>query len=142
MAGRPQKFTIDLTDDERVRLESIANARSSQVRHSQRAQIILLRAQGSSYEQICQKLKVSQPTVSKVLKKVATLGVDRALEDLQRSGRPSVIGLEARTWVIALACQLPETVPHGPFTQQWTIASLTEYVQKNAVAQGHKELAC
>ena len=110
MAGRPRFYVGTLSAEDKRQLESVANASSSQVRHAQRARTILLSAAGKSNADIAKTVGISTVTVAKILKKWATLGALAALEDLSRSGRPNVISLEDRTWVIALACQLPQQV--------------------------------
>lgn len=140
MPGRPQKFALQLSTEEREYLEKIVSSRSAQVRHQQRAKILLQRAAGASYAAIEEAVGVSTPTITKVVKKACAYGVQAALEDLKRTGRPDQIPREAKVWVVSLACRLPETVPGAPKTQQWTISALVKFVQKNCETQGHPSL--
>lgn len=140
MAGRPQKFTLALTDEERSLLKKCASASSEQVRRQQRAKILLLRADGRSYEEIQSTLNVSSPTITKVLKKAYVFGAIAALDDLQRSGRPCRITREASTWIVSLACQSPDTVPDGPALKMWTITELTNYAKQRCKQYGHPSL--
>lgn len=140
MPGRPQKFTLQLGTEEREYLEKIVSSRSAQVRHQQRAKILLQRAAGASYAAIEKAVGVSTPTITKVVKKACAYGVQAALEDLKRTGRPDQIPREAKVWGVSLACRLPETVPGAPKTQQWTISALVKFVQKNCETQGHPSL--
>lgn len=138
MAGRPQKFQIQLTQDQIRYLQEIVNSRTCQIRHQERAKIILLRSEGQTYAQIEQEVGVSSPTVAKIVKKCCIYGVKSALEDLDRSGRPDVIGREAKVWIISLACTMPDKLPNAPKVQQWTISSLTNYIQKYCRTAGHE----
>ena len=140
MAGRPKKFSFEITPEERSRLEKIASSRSSQIRHQQRAKIILLRADGANYKDIESSLGVSTPTIAKTIYKMAKYGIDAAMEDFQRSGRPEQITREAKAWVISLACTLPENVPDGPMTQSWTLSSLANYAQRHCKSHNHPSL--
>lgn len=140
MAGRPQKFTLVLSDEERSLLKKCASATSEQVRRQQRAKILLLRADGRSYEEIQSAINVSAPTITKVLKKAQAFGAMAALDDLQRSGRPTRITREAMTWLVSLACQMPDSVPHGPPLKMWTITELSKYAQTRCKQYGHPSL--
>ena len=140
MAGRPRFYVGTLSAEDKRQLESVANASSSQVRHAQWARTILLSAAGKSNADIAKTVGISTVTVAKILKKWATLGALAALEDLSRSGRPNVISLEDRTWVIALACQLPQQVDGGPKAQLWSMSALTNYIHAHCEKAGHPGL--
>lgn len=140
MAGRPRKFTKELTTDERTMLETIAHSRTEEKRRVERAEVILGCAAGMSNVAIAEKLHISKPTVVKILKKWTMFGVNSALEDLQRTGRPAKIRIEAKAWVISLACTKPEDIPGAPMTLQWTISALTKYVRSNCLKQQLPEL--
>ena len=140
MAGRPRKFVKELTTDERTMLETITRSRTEEKRRVERAKVILGCAAGMSNVAIAEKLHISKPTVVKILKKWTMFGVNSALEDLQRTGRPAKIRIEAKAWVISLACTKPEDIPGAPMTQQWTISALTKYVRSNCLKQQLPEL--
>ena len=140
MAGRPRKFAKELTTDERTMLETIAHSRAEEKRRVERAEVILGCAAGMSNVAIAEKLHISKPTVVKILKKWTMFGVNSALEDLQRTGRPAKIRIEAKAWLISLACTKPEDIPGAPMTQQWTISALTKYVRSNCLRQQLPEL--
>ena len=140
MAGRPRKFAKDLSQDERQRLEAIARSRTEEKRRIERAEVILGCSDGLSNVAIAEKLRISKPTVVKILKKWVTFGVDAALEDLHRSGRPNRILIDAKAWIIELACTTPDTLPDAPKTQLWTISALTKYVRTHCVKEQLPEL--
>lgn len=94
MAGRPRKFAKELTTDERTMLETIVHSRTEEKRRVERAEVILGCAAGMSNVAIAEKLHISKPTVVKILKKWTMFGVNSALEDLQRTGRPAKIRIE------------------------------------------------
>ena len=52
MAGRPQRFELRLTTQERVRLEKLIASSETASRLRQRARVILLRADGKTYADI------------------------------------------------------------------------------------------
>ncbi len=140
MAGRPQRFELRLTPEERKRLEKVASAASSSERERQRARVILLRADGKTYADIEAEVGVSTPTIAKILKKCFAYGADAALNDLDRTGRSDVIDAGAKAWIVSLACQFPEDVPHAPKQDRWTITALTDYVRKYGPSAGYPAL--
>lgn len=140
MAGRPQRFELRLTTQERVRLEKLIASSETASRLRQRARVILLRADGKTYADIEKELAISTPTIAKILKKCFVYGVDEALGDLDRTGRNDVIDAGAKAWLVSLACQFPEDVPEGPEQDRWTISALTDYVQRHCAAAGYASL--
>lgn len=62
--GRP-KPALEVTDDERKQLESIARSRSVPAALNQRAKIVLACAEGTSNSDVAQRFQVSRPTVGK-----------------------------------------------------------------------------
>lgn len=140
MAGRPQRFELRLTTQERVRLEKLIASSETASRLRQRARVILLRADGKTYADIEKELAISTPTIAKILKKCFAYGVDEALGDLDRTGRNDVIDAGAKAWLVSLACQFPEDVPEGPEQDRWTISALTDYVQRHCAAAGYASL--
>lgn len=140
MAGRPQRFELRLTTQERVRLEKLIASSETASRLRQRARVILLRADGKTYADIEKELAISTPTIAKILKKCFAYGVDEALGDLDRTGRNDVIDAGAKAWLVSLACQFPEDVPEGPEQDRWTITALTDYVQRHCAAVGYASL--
>ena len=67
-----------------------------------------------------------------MIRKALQIGPMMALDDLKRSGRPIVIGAEARTWVKELACTPPKELPDGPTQALWSMDTLAEYVRQHA----------
>lgn len=96
MAGRPPKFSLNFTADEVAKLTNLTKSRTAQVRHQQRAKILLMRAADLSYADIEKEVQVSTPTIAKIVKKCHAYGLDAALEDLDRTGRPDSISQEAK----------------------------------------------
>ena len=140
MAGRPRKFTRPLSEADKALLEKIANSRSEDLRQIQRAKIILMAADGASNAEITKAVGLSVPSVINTLKKWALLGIDGALKDLSRSGRPNIIDLSDKTWVVNLACICPKELADGPAAQMWSTASLASYVRKHCEDEGHAAL--
>ena len=139
--ARPRKFGGRLSDSERECLQSLIKKPSEQARRIQRARIMLMADEGRSNGQIAEQLHVSIPTIVKTLKKWSSFGIEGALDDLQRSGRRSAIGADAKAWIISLACSRPSDVTDGPAARIWSIAALRKYVQGHCIENSFPELA-
>jgi hypothetical protein len=82
---------------------------------------------------------VTPQTVTRCLERAAELGVLEALDDRPRAGRDPVITPEARTWLVALACQKPKELgyPH----ELWTTRLLAAHARDHGPSVGHPSLA-
>ena len=99
------------------------------------ARILLYKADGMTFQQIADKLAISTATVRLCVSKFQKGGVDAALFDVQRPGRPSEITDDAKAWMISIACQRPAEL--GYAQELWTLASLHKYIQKHAEEAGY-----
>jgi transposase len=78
---------ILLSDQERITLQTWARARSQAQRVVQRAQIILLAADGVESQEIAQRLRVSRPTVQLWRERFLALRTEGLQKDAPRPGR-------------------------------------------------------
>ena len=78
---------ILLSDEERITLQTWARARSQAQRVVQRAQIILLAADGVESQEIAQQLCVSRPTVQLWRERFLALRTEGLQKDAPRPGR-------------------------------------------------------
>src|SRR6266566_5795249 len=78
---------ILLSDQERTTLQTWARARSQAQRVVQRAQIILLAADGVESQVIAQRLRVSRPTVQLWRERFLALRTEGLQKDAPRPGR-------------------------------------------------------
>lgn len=104
-----------------------------------RARILLYKADGMTYQEIADKLAISTATVRLCISKFHKGGLDAALFDVQRSGRPSEITDDAKAWMISIACQRPAEL--GYAQELWTLTSLHKYIQKHAEEAGYPRLS-
>jgi transposase len=81
---------IELTDDERVRLEAWARRRSSAQALAVRSRIVLAAAEGLNNTEIAQRLGVHRPMVRKWRSRFAAHRLD-GLSDEPRPGRPRTV---------------------------------------------------
>ena len=87
-----------------------------------RANVLLLLDEGPSRTQISQIWGVGVATVGRVKRGYREEGLDGALYEQTRSGRPVTFGLHDRKKIIALACTDP---PEGQ--ARWTLRLLAEH---------------
>jgi transposase len=81
---------VDLTDDERVRLEAWARRRTTAQALAQRSRIVLAAAEGLKNTEIAERLGVGRPMVTKWRNRFAQDRLD-GLVDEPRPGRPRTI---------------------------------------------------
>jgi len=129
---------IVLSEEERSALQKIANTRTEEARRVQRATILLLAAEGVSQTQIAEEVGLSRPSVILCLKKYIEAGWEYALADNSRTGRPALIGDEAKTWVRNIACQKPSSF--GYPQELWTTTKLQKHIQNACTEAGYPEL--
>ena len=135
----PRRVIALQTDEEqRQRLLEISRSRTEPTSRVERARIILAYLQEPSAYTVARTIGVTQQTVSRRLKRAAERGVIEALDDRPRAGRDPVITAEAKTWLVALACQKPKELgyPH----ELWTTRLLAAHARQHAPPAGHPSL--
>jgi len=85
--GRPQKFELKLSSQERESLEQMSGSRSLPAGIVRRARGILLSADGQSNQAIARGLNVSEPSVAYWRRRFSAHGL-AGLYDLPKAGRP------------------------------------------------------
>ena len=130
--------SIELTNDEIDYLQSLARTRTIQAQVVDRAKMLLYKAQGESNGDIATRLDVNINTVKLCLSKFKEGGVQRALFDDQRNGRPVEITDDAVAWIIDIACQRPADL--GYSQELWTLKNLHQHIQKYAEEAGFTRL--
>jgi len=83
--------------------------------------------------------RTNRPKVERCIDKALQLGPMAALEDLPRPGKPVSITMEARAWVLSLACEKPKE--HGYSYELWTTDLLAKHVRSHCLDAGHPSLA-
>ena len=102
-----RKTYLPLSDEDRDYLKALSQKRTIQAQVVDRARILLYKADGMTFQQIADKLAISTATVRLCISKFQKGGLDAALFDVQRPGRPSEITDDAKAWMIHIACQRP-----------------------------------
>ena len=134
-----KRTRLVLSAEDRTRLETIRRSRTEEKRRRVRAAILLDAANGMSDKANAGARQVNRNTVVLCVRKYRGFGLEAALGELPRSGKPRQISDEAIAWIQNLACQKPKDL--GYAQERWTYKRLTEHVHREAVAAGHGELA-
>lgn len=129
---------LPLSDEDKKYLKSLSKTRTIQAQVVDRARILLYKADGVSFDDIAARLNISKRTVRLCISKFNNGGIDAALFDAKRSGRPAEVSDDAKAWIINLACQRPADL--GYSQELWTLAKLHKHIQQNAQQAGFPRL--
>lgn len=129
---------LPLSDEDKKYLKSLSKTRTIQAQVVDRARILLYKADGVSFDDIAARLNISKRTVRLCISKFNTGGLDAALFDAKRSGRPAEVSDDAKAWIINLACQRPADL--GYSQELWTLAKLHKHIQQYAQQAGFPRL--
>jgi len=121
-----------------LRLESIRNSRTEEKRRTLRAAFLLDSRSGQSDEAIARRHHVSRRTVVLCIQKFLQFGLEAALGELPRSGKPRQLPDDAIAWVQDCACQKPKEL--GYSYELWTCRLLLAHIRHHCVAVGHPAL--
>lgn len=122
-----QRVKIQLTEPERDQLEILSSTGSGLVRTLQRAQVLLALNRGILDQHIAEVLNLDRTRIWRIRKRYLAQGLDAALYDQPRSGRPTEYDEKAEAEIVALACSDP---PSG--YQGWSLALLTEMARRQS----------
>ena len=125
VAGVGKRLVV--SDEDRVELERIVRAASSEVRMVERARIVLCAAEGHTAAAIAERVGCAERTAKKWRGRYARAGVE-GLRDAPRPGPPLTHGPETRALLIAKACTRPPATPEGARQERWTYEQLGEAV--------------
>lgn len=138
--GRNKKWgNITIADEDRTKLEKIANSQTEEYRKVQRAKILLLSADGMSNTDIAAAIGVHRNTVATFVTKYSAAGFDYAMNDSSRSGRPNVISDDEKTWITSIACVKPKEI--GYAEELWTYRALQKHIRIHCNEAGYPGLS-
>ena len=127
-----------LSAADREALEKLHRSRSEEKRKVLHAAILLDCAGGMSDSAIAVANRVNRHTVALCVSKFLRFGIEAALGDLPRPGKPRRIPDDAIAWVLHWACQKPKEL--GYSYELWTYALLQRHVREHCLAAGHASL--
>jgi transposase len=130
---------LNLTADEKRKLESLRRSRTGEKRETLHAGILLDLAAGESDGAVARLNSVNRHTVALCARKFLQFGLEAALGELPRPGKSRQIPDDAIAWVLNCACKKPKEL--GYSHELWTYSLLQEHVRKHCVEAGHAGLA-
>jgi transposase len=118
--------TIHLSAKQKTLLEDITQVGRHKAREIRRAQVLLKSGAGYTDKVIAEHVIIGKRTIERVRERFHKGGLERALYDAPRSGRPLSITDRIETQVVAIACTDP---PKG--ATRWTMELLQKRVIKD-----------
>ena len=127
------KFTIGKAD--LSELESIARSRTEPVGRVERARVLLAYRQDPSFYAVGQALGMHHQKVQRYIERAKAEGALAALDERARPGKEPTITVEAKAWVVDLACRKAKELgyPH----ELWTTRLLARHAREHGPAEGH-----
>src|SRR5947207_15027905 len=117
-----KRSPVQFSEEEMLKLEAIRKSRTEEKRRTLRAAFLLDSLSGQSDEAIAQHHHVSRSTVVLCIQKFLQFGLDAALGELPRAGKPRQLPDDAIAWVQNCACQKPKEM--GYFYELWKYRQL------------------
>jgi transposase len=129
--GAHKKYEVSLTGVQKKHLESyIRTGNGKSARKIAGAGILLHCAEGKTYEQTAESVKVCQTAVCNTVKRFAENGLDFALDGKPFPGQPPKLDGKAGAALIAIACSAP---PDG--YSSWTMQMIAGKLVKPEAAE-------
>ncbi len=138
MARKTKRSPLFLKDDQLQKLNKISRTRIAPAQEIQRARILLSYYGNPNISKVAQTVGVVRDTVYKCIDKALEMGVESALKDLYHRPKEPTITMEAKAWLVSIACSKPKDF--GMAAEVWTQKALADYARKYAVKAGHPSL--
>lgn len=139
VAGKSKLAGLNLTVEEKERLDSLRHSRSEPAREIERANILWHYHAGWNLSKIAQTTNVSRVTVYNCLHKALSMGMEAGLKDAFHRSKEPIIDRADKAWVVHLACTKPKDL--GYAAELWTRSALAEHIRKHAASAAHPNLA-
>lgn len=121
-----KKYTIKLSQKERIQLQFITRRGKNGVRIIKRANVLLKSNDGKEDKDIAREAGISKRTAQRIRKRYYEEGLERSLYDNPRPGQPPKLDARAEAKLVALACSSP---PEG--YDYWTLELLQKRLIKD-----------
>src|SRR5215469_15195372 len=133
-----KRSALQFSEQDLLTLESIRKSRSEEKRRTLRAAFLLESRSGRSDASIARRHHVSRSTVILCIQKFLQFGLEAALGELPRPGKPRQLPDDAIAWVQYCACHKPKEL--GYSYELWTYRLLVAHVRRHCVAVGYPAL--
>lgn len=118
------KYEVCLNQDQRRFLKNITRKGKESARKINRARVLLLSDEGKKDKEIMETLRVSDTMVENTRKKFVAEGLENAINEKPRPGKPKKIDGRKEAELITLACSDP---PEG--RSKWTLRLLADKIE-------------
>jgi hypothetical protein len=133
-----KRSRLQFSEQDLLKLESIRKSRTQEKRRTLRAAFLLDSRSGQSDGAIARHHHASRSTVVACIQKFLQFGLEAALGDLPRCGKPRQLPDDAIVWVQHCACQKPKEL--GYSYELWTYRLLLAHIRRRCIAAGHPAL--
>jgi transposase len=135
MAAWRRAIELSLTDADTTKLRAMAQSRTEPASRVERARILLAYREDPSFFAVGQALGLHHQTVQRCVERAVAEGLISALDDRPRPGREPIITIEAKAWLVDLACRKAKDFgyPH----ELWTTRLLASHARAQGPAEGH-----
>jgi transposase len=135
MAAWRRAVELALGEEDTAKLRSIAQSRTEPASRVERARILLAYREDPSFFAVGRRLGLHHQTVQRCVERAVVEGPMTALDDRPRPGREPSITLEAKAWLVSLACRKAKDLgyPH----ELWTTRLLASHAREHGPAEGH-----
>ena len=116
-----KKYVVDLSEDEKERLEELTTRGKSGARKIRRARILLLAHEGYIDKEIARALGAAVTTVERGRRRFVEEGLEAALSERPRPGAARKLDGHQEAYLVALACSDP---PEGK--KRWSMQMLAD----------------
>ena len=117
---------LQLSKKELAQIDTLLHKGKHASRTISRARVLLLSHEGKSGTTIAKELRIGKSTVQRVRNRYRSDGLDAALAELPRSGRPTKLTETLEAHLVALACS---DAPEG--RDHWTMELLQKQLVKD-----------
>ena len=120
-----KQFRVQLSKQERLRLQKIVRSGKDKARKITRCRILLLadETNGKTDEEISDALNVCFATIFNIRRRYCRDGLERSIDEGKRSGQPPKFKGRAAAKITAIACSTP---PEGQ--ARWSLRLLADRV--------------
>jgi transposase len=139
MAAWRRAIELSLEEADMAELKAIAQSRSEPASRVERARILLAYREDPLFFAVARAFGLHHQTVQRCVERAAVEGPMAALDDRPRPGREPTITLEAKVWLVDLACRKAKELgyPH----ELWTTRLLAQHARAQGPRAGHACLA-
>ena len=135
MAAWRQAIELAIGEEDLAALGAIARSRTEPASRVERARMLLAYREDPSFFKVGRAVGVHHQTAQRCVERALAFGPMAALDDRPRPGKEPTITVEAKAWVVDLACRKAKELgyPH----ELWTTRLLARHAREHGPAEGH-----